>query len=362
MIKLKIREVSRQSLKQKMLCFLVLTLSIFSLIGCSNVSSGKNNSIQTSQERNNEYGNSMTNLRNQGIIASDGENIYYNNSKGLFMNSLEGGESRSISPHYAEQINVMGDWVYYYTKSSSGKDKGLWKVKKDGKELTQLRADGIDNLIVTNDWIYFTEKVNPNSDYPSLVKMDMVDNLIQPEHIYEGRTEHLNLVDDWFYFYSSREGGICKITINGEQFKKIVPIDDEDNITNMIVEDGMIYYAIEDSAVYSADVDGNNNKKLITLDYGFAQSHYNDSFTKLGNYIYLTKYTHDLYRLDLTSQELNQINCELISSKQSEYGNDLNFNSLNAIGDTLYFLQEDTDFDMGLYKQNLENNEFRIFE
>jgi len=359
MKKLKIREMHRQSLKQKILCFLILTLSIFALVGCNNDSNSKNNSIQTSQERNNEYGNSMANLQNNGIIASDGENIYYNNSKGLFMNSLEGGESRSISPHYAEQINVMGDWVYYYTKSSSGKDKGLWKVKKDGKELTQLRADGIDNLIVTNDWIYFTEKVNPNSDYPSLVKMDMVDNLIQPEHIYEGRTEHLNLVDDWFYFYSSREGGICKITIDGENFKKILSIDDEDNISYMVVENEMIYYVLNDT-LYYMDIEGNSNKKIISLNSDITTSPFN-SFIKAGDYIYITSWDN-LYRLDIEKQELNQINCKLISSKQSEYGNTLYFSPINMIGDKLYFIQEDDDFDIGIYKQNLENNEFRVFE
>lgn len=344
-----------KSLK-KVVYLLIAVSFMFTLSACGNDNEKNNNNIQKNQEINSEYGNTMSNIQNDGLITTDGKNIYYNNSKGLFVNSLSGGESKSISPDYAEQINVMNDWVYYYSTSPSGDYKGLWKVKTDGKELTMLRDGTIYNLIVTNEWIYFSQKVNPNSNTPSLVKMDIENNLVQPEHIYEGRTEHLNLENEWFYFYSSMEGGICKIKTNGEEFKKIYSVD-EGKLEYMVVYKNSIYYVLDDK-IYSMNIDGSDNTMLLdltSLDLFFRSFNINDEYIYISN-------SDKLYRLNINSKEFETLNCKLESQKQSKYGNTLEIKRLQVINDNLYFLQEFDDFDIGIFKFNTETNVFSKFE
>lgn len=161
---------------------------------CSNTSKDTNDQNKKEKVQTLQSGNTMGNLQNDGLVATNGENILYNNSNGLFKNSIDGGNKKLISSDYAEDINILNGWIYYYSTSDSGANKGLWKITTDGEELTLLRDGSVENLIVDNEWIYFIAKEGSNDKHRSLHKMSIEDNRTI-EVIYSGQMEFLNISD-----------------------------------------------------------------------------------------------------------------------------------------------------------------------
>lgn len=351
---------------KKIICILLTIPIVFSVTACnSKENKNKAENKTKKQAKQIEYGNTMGNLQNDGTIATDGENIYYNDYRGLFSNSLKGGKKKSISPDYAKFINVVGDWIYYYSTSETSANKGLYKVKKDGKELTMLRKDCIEQLIVTNEAMYVSVEEKEDSDYPTLERIDFEHPSPQPEHIYEGYTENLNLENGWLYFYSSMEAGICKIDTKGNNYKKIcsINLDDCPRFSNMIVSDNVIYYMLN-STIYSVNTDGSDNKIFLTEDdvkkvvnYDFRFSSFNIS----NGYMYLP-YWDKLYQVDVKSKDIQQISSKLVSEKKGDPENSFELGKIEIINNNFFFLQNDSDYDIGMYKLKDGTNEFSKFE
>ena len=340
--------------KIKMIFCLIITLIMaLSISGCSKEVEGN---VKKESAPTVEINNSMGNLQNDGLLATDGKSIFYDNGNGLFSNAINGGKKRMISSDYAEMINVSGNYVYYYSTSPSGGGKGLWRVTKDGKDKTKIRNDSLYNLIVTQDSIYFSQKTEANSNAPQLMKMDINNLMDTPVEIYDGYTYSLNHENGWFYFYSDNEGGICKISTEGNNFSKILSLDTE--AQNMIVENGLIYYYIEDKGIFSIKTDGKDKKQINNLNDVelYAQ---NFNFNVKNGFIYLPG-DEDLYRINISNGNLFKISSKIISKKKSEYDNILVYDRLQVADDNLYFLQENDDFDVGLYKLNTDQNEFSL--
>lgn len=349
-------------MKQKVAGLFLMILMILIMGACSKNNEKENKSdITTGQTESIECGNSMRNLQNGGLMATDGENILYNNSKALFVKNIISEEYMSIAPDKAEQINVVDGWVYYYSE-----DSGVWKVTVDGKELTLLREGDISNLIVMNDGIYFSQEVNTNSNKPTLVKMDVDDNQKQLEHIYEGYTENLNFENGWFYFYTPLEEAICSIRTNGEEFRRICSLENQPRC--MIVSEEVIYYLTQDEKLYSIGIDGGENKLLLDLRDLGVEFDYADGFNIDNGYIFLFS-TYSLYpqlcKLSISDSKYEIITCTIdaVAYDGPEGGAYYpNITQSQFIDNELYFLQEDNEFDnVGIFKFDNDTKNFNIF-
>ena len=77
-------------------------------------------------------GNSVGNIANGGLVARQGDWIYYRNSSDgykLYKVKTDGSGREKINDDSSWFINVVGDWIYYVNADDGYK---LYKVKTDG--------------------------------------------------------------------------------------------------------------------------------------------------------------------------------------------------------------------------------------
>lgn len=149
-------------------------------------------------------GNTEGNINNYGLVAETAESIYYINELQLWK-SDKNLKNETVLIEQPENIgkdtlNVVEDWIFY----------------RQGKEIKRARTDG------TN-----------------------------AETIFKGYSSHMRVVGNWVYFISlDDDSKLCKIDVNGQN-KTFLRNEDVDD---MAIYDGRIYYSYEDSEGVYLDV------------------------------------------------------------------------------------------------------------
>jgi hypothetical protein len=103
-------------------------------------------------------GNSAGNLANVGMVAQQGDWIYFVNTSDkwmLYKVNINGTGKVKISDDSASYLNVYGDWIYYANFTDGDK---LYRIRTDGTARTALISDAVDFVSVVNDVIYVTDK------------------------------------------------------------------------------------------------------------------------------------------------------------------------------------------------------------
>ena len=88
---------------KKLISVFVLLAMMFSLSGCAG--------------EKNVTGNTPGNIVNGGIAATDGEWIYYSNTRDqekLYRIKPDGNDKQKVSDDLSKMLNVVEGWIYYY--------------------------------------------------------------------------------------------------------------------------------------------------------------------------------------------------------------------------------------------------------
>ncbi|MGI6153784.1 MAG: DUF5050 domain-containing protein [Christensenellaceae bacterium] len=264
----------------------------------------------------NTEGNTNGNILNGGHVAAQGDWIYfaYNSyadggiSTGISKMKNDGTDVQQICSDNAEQINVVGDWVYY---SNFDDNYVLYKVKTDGTE-RQLVCPDVElnyawNVHVIGDWIYYTTHFDRRPDemdsfraVPCKTKADgterqdlgtggaaitfIVGDLIyyyraahdilyniktdgteeQEQHIDGwGGSDGIYVDGDWVYYPNSDDGDtLYKIKVDGTEKKQVCP---DSTIVINIVDDWIYYSNSSDNAsIYKVKTDGTERQQIST--------------------------------------------------------------------------------------------------
>ncbi|TCO69002.1 DUF5050 domain-containing protein [Marinisporobacter balticus] len=194
---------------------------------------------------------------------------------------------------------VENDEYIFYLKDN------LWlyrsdKEFKNGKTLVrQGSGNGICHLNIIGDYLLYMQGDNlirRKIDGSEVSKVPMMDFTIDP-----------HVIGDWIYFIkvSKNNSGICKMTINGENFKKISNVETYD----MALYNGKIYYSFEyDKTRYlnCMDLDGNNKKVIVNVQT-------RDMIIE-DNYIYyVDEKDYKLYKLNLKNKYIQLLVDEKVS-------------------------------------------------
>ena len=103
----------------------------------------------------NKVGNLPGNLSNLGLIAQQGNWVYFFSrvpDTGIYkaMPDLETALQK-ICDDDAYSINVVGEWVYYIERISSK----LYKINTDGKNKTLVIDTPCQYVVINDNWIYY---------------------------------------------------------------------------------------------------------------------------------------------------------------------------------------------------------------
>ena len=156
--------------------------------------------VQTGVEVSNTAGNTVGNIVNEGVVARQGDWIYFSNSgdKGtLYKEKLDGSDKTKVSDEVCFCINVVEDWIYYRNNSDGGK---LYKIRIDGTERTKMLDDSVDCVSVVDSVIYFVNYSDDKKLYK--INVDGSGKL----RICDDKCMYINVVDGWVYY--------CNLTLN----------------------------------------------------------------------------------------------------------------------------------------------------
>lgn len=237
-------------------------------------------------------GNTPGNIVNGGLVAIQGDWVYYSNAEDgfkLYKSKLDGTQKARLNEDKSSYINVLGNWVYYQNNSDGDK---LCKIGIDGNGKVVLVDETAKNIFVSGNWIYYTSggaeqlaKIkldgtgqefidDDGGEYPGIVG-DRVffDNLSNEGKIYSigidgrGKTEissegacFINVVNDWIY-YVKRDGlRPFRIKTDGTGLEKL----SEDMSLYLNVMGDWIYYSngSDDFKLYKMKPDGTEVTKL----------------------------------------------------------------------------------------------------
>jgi hypothetical protein len=165
-------------------------------------------------------GNTAGNLVNGGLFAIQENWIYYSdrNSDSLYKSRIDGSEKIKLSDDSVDEINVVGDWVYYRNQSSSVW-RSIYKIRTDGTMRTQINHEQSDHITVVGDWIYYRNADDGFSLYK--IKTDGTELTKLSEEKFHG----LDIEGDWIYFASMEDEGRKLYRIQTDGTEK-TPISD----------------------------------------------------------------------------------------------------------------------------------------
>ena len=103
------------------------------------------------------YGNSQTNITNEGLIAGDNEYIYYAGQTGLKYaikkRNLQTGKVTDLitSNSSINYINLYNNEVYYLT------DYSIYKISKNSED-RQVVIEDVNSFTIVDDYILYVKK------------------------------------------------------------------------------------------------------------------------------------------------------------------------------------------------------------
>ena len=222
-------------------------------------------SIGGGQETN-TIGNSIATIMAGGHLAIQGNYIFYSDQEGLFKIPFDMGERTLISSYFVENINVIGEWIYFTIPDRYG----IFRIRTDGtdkEELTESRRTR--TLLVTYEMIYFTsEGIIYGMDLEGYHRQ-----ALSPAHL---STSAFDLDDEWIYFTVRSiagdflpEHGLYKVRHDGTDYQQILEIPLRHY--PFIVHDGWIYFLhihdglleLSGNGLYRVSTDDSGNVELI---------------------------------------------------------------------------------------------------
>ena len=263
------------------------------------------------------YGNSQTNITNEGLIAGDNEYIYYAGQTGLKYaikkRNLQTGKVTDLitSNSSINYINLYNNEVYYLT------DYSIYKISKNSED-RQVVIEDVNSFTIVDDYIFYVKKngsyngnlcrlkigeTKSKEIYSSKVKeFSIYGNSIafvegnnnklytvdldgkNKKQICDDKVENITKYGEYVFFNSSTTGTFCRIKVDGTGLKDIM----NDSQDKYLIQDNQIIIPNYSFGFY--DFDGNELRKFRSDES--ATMYDNTIFVNLGianNIIYYQK-------------------------------------------------------------------------
>jgi hypothetical protein len=229
-----------------------------------------------------DIGNIPGNIKNNGIVAINGEweyfwagttQIYGDTSGGgkLCKMKSDGSNFRVISDDNPCYINVLGDWIYYIKQPRPSYYIGeIYRITVDGKNKRELFKGKCSAMTVVGDWIYFINLSDGNKIYKIKVDGSELTKLI------DTRSYGLQYEEGCLYYLTGlppQNFTLFKFDISNVKQQKLF-----EKINSYAISDGYIIASNSDNQLFRIKNDGTGYNNLFNKKIS--------SFNVLGNYIY----------------------------------------------------------------------------
>ena len=277
------------------------------------------------KEKVNVWGNTNSSLKQGGRVAYQDGIVYYANPRDsfkLYRINIDGTLKRRISHDIPEQINVIGQHIYYLNRNYDSGKQGLYRISITGrdrlfydldasylrvhnsgmayflldgkfyqintnnitkpKELVFVEKDYITGAYITTDYVFYTkwwENLSANTQHGGMHIYGRVsgkkDNLLSDNRVI---TEFI-VSDNWRWVFYRQMGGyydnnskqyvtaLILVSNNNRNPKKMpTPLPEYDN--NIAFIDRWLYFRSatpQDNTLYRMSFDGKNVEVVSQL-------------------------------------------------------------------------------------------------
>jgi len=209
----------------------------------------------------NLIGNTLSNLYNGGLVAEQGDWIYYSNRNDLktYRIKKDGSEKSIVYDEYMQDLNVVGEWIYGILLFENY-DPVVMKIKIDGSNVEFFEYGW--GVYITKEGIYYMWSEDLSNKI-TLYKMDYNTSAIEKVMDFKGDCYMDFIYEDWIYHKDSEYDGEYdryfdrKTKIDGSETVKL-----NDKREWIIQYRDKLYYSNE-NGLYKSNMDG-SDKKLIS--------------------------------------------------------------------------------------------------
>ena len=297
--------------------------------------------IVASTFKGTQYGNSVGNANNHGIVAEDSKWTYYigiddDEPAGIFKTKNSGKNSEKVIEGSFFGLNIIDNYIYCIEYDDSNYQANLVKIKTNGKDKETL-AKGIDEdtaVIAVDKWIYYTK--NSNLYRISTKGADR-------EKISSKNIAYYQIVGKWIYYIYETDNAeyIAKMKLNGEDTQKLLKAEDEEFKT-LYVKNNQIYYTAyemndtydDEYNLYSIKTNGKNAKKICKIDNNI------EFINMQEDGIYYS------YNVDYDESEIKYIKYNGTGKTTIKKVEDIE--ELNIANDYIFILTEDEDGELAI--------------
>lgn len=212
---------------------------------------------QSEQER----GNSAGNIHNGGLVAGQGDWVYFldevYNGK-IFKMRTDGSDITAVGDDISECLNVVGDWIYYINDSDG---LSIYRIRTDGTDRTKICDDGCSEIDVINGWIYFSSfdddwKIYKiRTDGSELIKINDDKSLI------------FFVDEEWIFYENFDDFEKYKIRTDGSERTKLSnegSWNDKKGIDSIMISDDWLYSRWRMSTILKMEIDGDEWTSVYT--------------------------------------------------------------------------------------------------
>ncbi|KOA18654.1 hypothetical protein CLHOM_29380 [Clostridium homopropionicum DSM 5847] len=319
-------------------------------------------------------GNTSGNLNNSGKMIQVGDWIYFNgviynkDIQGFYKMKLDGSSKTLLNDDDPYDINIVGDWIYYY----DFKDDVFYKMKTDGSNKSKFIEDNGSNLNIVDGWAYYISFNKDTYEHVCRVKLDGSSKT----SVSQKRAYYYDVYNGWVYFSYVYDNSLYKVKSDRTGLYKIA-----DNANEVMVSKGWIYYTsmsdTDNTSLYKIDTDGNNKTKLsdnnvyninIIGDYIYYIRFSNENndrilsrikvdgseekaidnsgiyfFYSSGQWIYCQSYEKKNFKLKLDGTEKQSLYMPQEDVRGNTGGNKINYGRMAKSGDWIYYGAPNSD-------------------
>ncbi len=227
----------------------------------SSKTSSATSSTVSEPEEVNTVGNVNGNGQRSATVVKQGSWIYYCHEallEGIIRMKNDGSQRKVLLKGNIENINVLGDWIYYYDTAVFEGTKGIYKVKTDGTNKTLILEGEYGYLFVADGWIYYTDGNQVAGGRLYRVRTDGTDN----QKLTDDICLYINIVDDMIYYVVKGKNYVYQMKTDGTQRHRFSPA-----ITaEVVVADENTLYTYDGSSLQYINLDGTGYKKYPLRD------------------------------------------------------------------------------------------------
>lgn len=321
-------------MKKILVYILIFVLCLGMLSGCKDKDLQEKDNKASKNEIVNEAtsntkGNTFSNLNATGLIAKQGNFIYFTSLKGdkpcLVKANLKGVVKKVIKENvHAKYVNVLGDTIYY----QNGETGKLCKTSINTGETTVLTPCVASDIYVENDKIYYIQNENQEAKCLRFMNTDGTADTM----LIDGNIWKYEVHDKLLYYVAKDEYWNFNISVlNLEDNQRHLITIDEDPWQFLIADNRIYYVTNEKNILKSCNLDGSDIRIVSNATVDGSIAYNKDSSIILFN-IYENQ---ACYYIDLNAK-----NNEVMPFSKNR------LLLLQILDDKYYYLQDDGNDDL----------------